>query len=232
MNSESRNAADYRYERKFVIPELTRHKIEALIKMHSAMFVAVYHPRYVNNLYLDTSDVKGFFANVDGVKDRRKVRIRWYGDLFGAVEKPALEIKIRNGSIGRKERFPLIPFSVDQRLQLDTIKEVFRKSDIPGALGFDLTSLELSLLNRYRRSYFQSVDRRCRISVDSELTFYQVWGHGNTFLHKSVDLINTVVELKYSPGEDGYVRQISGLFPFRMTKNSKYVDGVGRLCLW
>jgi hypothetical protein len=232
MNAESRNAAGLRYERKFVVTELTRHEVEAVIKLHSTMFVEIYHPRYVNNLYLDTWNLGDYFANIDGVKDRSKVRIRWYGNLFGAIDEPALELKVKNGSVGRKERFPLTPFSVDERLQLDTILDVFRRSEIPGALGLDLASLQLSLLNRYRRRYFQSVDRRCRITVDSELTFYQVGGHSNSFLHKSVDQINTVVELKYSPGEDEYVRQIASLFPFRMTKSSKYVDGVGKLCLW
>jgi hypothetical protein len=161
-----------------------------------------------------------------------KVRVRWYGDLFGVIEQPALEIKIKNGSLGRKERFPLIPFAVDERLQTETVLEVFRQSEIPEALKCDLMLFEFSLLNRYRRKYFQSVDCRYRITVDSELTFYEIRGHSNTFLHRSVDLVNTVIELKYGPGEDQYARQISSHFPFRMTKSSKYVNGVERLCLW
>ena len=45
-----------------------------------------------------------------------------------------------------------------------------------------------------------------------------------------------VVELKYSPERDEAAREVASSMPFRMTKNSKYTNGVDalRVCglLW
>jgi hypothetical protein len=226
MNAAPSNTHKYRYERKFIVSELTQYEIETLVKLHPAIFLEAYPPRFVNNLYFDSPDRQNYFNNVDGLKDRAKVRIRWYGDLFGNVEKPMLELKIKKGLVGKKESFPLIPFSIDEKFQLETIINVFKQSDIPDSLKLDLISLEIVLLNRYRRKYFQSADRRYRITIDTDMEFYQVRVYNNIFLHKSVDLITTVVELKYAPAEDQHIEQITNYFPFRMTKSSKYVNGI------
>lgn len=222
---------EYRCERKFVVFELTQHQIEALVKLHPAVFSETYPPRFVNNLYLDSFSLKNYFYNVDGLKDRVKVRIRWYGDLLGLVERPLLEIKVKRGSVGRKESYSLNQFPVDESLRIDTMLRVFGKSGLPSALELELISLEFSLLNRYRRKYFQTADRRYRITIDSGMEFYHVKGHSNTFAHKSVDRANSVVELKYDPAEDPHAEQISKHFPFRLSKNSKYVSGIERLSL-
>jgi hypothetical protein len=220
----------YRYERKFFVSEMSEYEIETMIKLHPAMFFEVYSPRYINNLYFDSFALKNYFDSVEGFKDRVKIRIRWYGDLFGVIERPSLELKIKNGLVGRKASYMLNSFAFDKNLKLDTILDVFKKSKIPESLKLDLTILNFSLLNRYRRKYYESMDRGYRITIDSEIKFYHLRSHNNTFLHKSVDNISTIVELKYGLGDDQYVEQISNHFPFRMTKSSKYVDGIERLC--
>jgi hypothetical protein len=232
MNLESQNTVGYRYERKFIVSELSKHQIEALIKLHPAVFSEIYHPRFINNLYLDTLGRKNYFGNIDGLTTRAKVRIRWYGDLLGYVEKPVLEFKYRRGSVGRKEIYPIRPFFVDSCLQLESVLDVFEKSDLPDDLKLNLMLLEFSLLNRYSRKYFQSMDGRYRITVDTGMECYFVQGNNNTFLNKSIDFINTIVELKYDLGEDACADQIICHFPFRITKSSKYVNGVEKFYLW
>ena len=87
-NIETENTEKYRYERKFFISKLTKYEVESLIKLHPAMFSEIYFPRFVNNLYFDSFNMKSYFDSVDGSPNRRKIRIRWYGDLFGDIEKP------------------------------------------------------------------------------------------------------------------------------------------------
>ncbi len=173
-----------------------------------------------------------YFNNVDGLVERMKVRIRWYGDLFGHIDCPTLELKFKRGLVGRKMRFPLPHICIDESLQKDALLNAFKQSDIPDNLKLDLTSLEFALLNRYQRKYFQSMDSRYRITLDTRLECYYIHGHSNTFLHKSIDLKDPVVELKYAPGEDDGVDQICQHFPFRLSKNSKYVSGIEGLYLW
>jgi len=97
-----RQIRESRYERKFLVDQLDAHQVRAMVKLHPSMFYEPYPPRYVNNLYLDTEGMENYLDNVSGVGERRKVRIRWYGDLFRDIEKPMLEFKIKNGLVGTK----------------------------------------------------------------------------------------------------------------------------------
>lgn len=221
-----------RYERKFVVADLTPHEIEAMVRLHPAVFLEAYPERLVNNLYFDSLDRKSYLDNVDGIKDRSKARIRWYGQLFGLVEKPVLEIKSKNDLVGGKSSFPLISFAMEANFRFETIEAVFRRAEIPAALKLHLLSLEPVLLNRYRRKYFQSASRDYRITLDAEMEFYAINAQNNTFSQKYVDGVNTVVELKYACEKNREAAAISNFFPFRLSKNSKYAFGVERLYAW
>jgi len=229
MSVLSNEAKNYRYERKFFISEMTRYEIETLVKLNPAVFSEIYHTRFVNNLYFDSIGMQNYFDNIDGVQQRMKVRIRWYERLFGKVEKPVLEVKTRNGLIGRKTSFPLAPFTLDESFYPDMLVDVFNNSEIPGNLKTHLMNLKVSLLNSYRRKYFQSADGRFRITVDSDLEFYGVQLLKNNFLVNSVDRFNSILELKYDCENASQADLVTTHFPFRLTKSSKYVIGLERL---
>ena len=220
---------DFRYERKYVAPGLSREEIEALIKMHPAMFSEIFHERFVNNIYFDSLGMNNYFANIDGLQHRVKCRIRWYGDIFGQIDKPILELKIKDGLMGKKESYVLENFTLDEHFHLEDLREVFQKSELPEIVGMDLMTLQPALLNRYKRKYFQTADRKYRITIDSSVAYYRIEPHENTFLQKSTDEVNIIVELKYNKENDPLAERISHSFPFRLSRNSKYVNGVQRL---
>lgn len=227
MLVELLETTNYRYERKFLISELIREEVESIVRLHPAIFSEIYHQRYVNNLYLDSFDMKSYFDNVNGAEYRMKCRIRWYGNLFGVIEKPVLELKIKNGSLGKKVSFPLNSFSIDERnFEFHAIVDSVKASKAPDALKLGFTSLKPSLLNRYSRKYYLSADGNYRITIDSEMVSYQVNAHNHSFSHRLFDKINTILELKYDQDRDHYAARIASCFPFRMTKSSKYVSGV------
>jgi hypothetical protein len=219
----------YRYERKFSFPGMTMPEVEAYVKLLPGMFSEIYRPRFVNNLYLDTTQLRSYFDNVDGFRDRTKVRVRWYGDLFGIIEKPVLEIKFKKGLLGKKESHPLAPFLFDQAFRWDAIWEVFNKAEIPAMWKLELSTLEPSLVNRYRRKYFQSSDRKFRFTIDTDMTYYQVNLHYNSFLHSSRDDTGTILELKYDADDDDRINSLLKRLPFRISRSSKYVIGKDRL---
>ncbi|NIR47298.1 polyphosphate polymerase domain-containing protein [candidate division KSB1 bacterium] len=231
MSESKNNSNNFRFERKFVVDSLSKPEIEALVKLHPAVFSEIFYERLVNNIYLDSCSLQNYFANIDGLHSRRKCRIRWYGDLFGHIEKPVLELKIKEGLLGRKESYPLPSFSLDENFQLNAIREVFKKSEIPAPLVDDLLSLQPALLNRYSRRYFQSADRNYRITIDSQMEYYRIDPHSNSFLQRMVDGESVIVELKYNHDQDNFAQMISTHFPYRMTKSSKYVNGVQKLYL-
>jgi hypothetical protein len=200
-----------------------------MVKLHPAMFLEAYPRRFVNNLYLDSQAATNYFATINGLSERAKIRIRWYGELFGPVEKPVLELKVKSGSVGHKTCYPLQPFTVDETFLPANLANVFLTSNLPDTLKESLISLDVWLLNRYQRQYFQTVDRRYRLTIDWGMECYRAQKIAKGFHYKSVDTAYTIVELKYRCTDQEGADAISSHFPFRLTKNSKYVNGLDRL---
>ena len=51
----------------------------------------------------------------------------------------------------------------------------------------------------------------------------------NLFLNKISDNRSIILEIKYNLDDDKIIDKITNSFPFRLTKNSKYITGVSRL---
>lgn len=223
------NGNSFRYERKFVISEIDRHEVEAIIKCHPALFVEIFQERSVNSIYFDSLNMDSHNDNKGGTSERSKRRIRWYGPLFGLIDKAALELKIKDNQVGTKMVFPLLPFRLHSGFSLKYVMDVFKRSDIPEFVREELMLMQVVLLIRYRRKYFQSVDRKYRLTIDWDMEYYIMDDAFNTFAKKRHDFLNTVLELKYSEDNDDKARFITKYFPFRISRNSKYVVGIDGL---
>ncbi len=217
---------EYRYEKKSLITGLSRYEVESIIKCHPAMFTEVYPLRSVNNIYFDTPSMQHYFDNVDGLSNRLKVRVRWYGDILGKIEKPVLELKIKKNLVSCKKIFPLKSFILDSNFSLKEQQEIFLRSDIPDNLKEYLCQMNFSLLNHYNRKYFLSSDRKFRVTIDFDLQYYKLRKNGNSFLEKHTEDNSVVVEIKYSSEHEAFASSITDIFPYRITKNSKYVTGI------
>lgn len=222
-------AREFRYERKFLVDQLQASQVQWLVKLHPSMFIEPYPPRYVNNLYLDTEDMENYYANVDGAGDRRKVRVRWYGDLFGPVASPVLEVKIKRNLVGTKLQYNFAPFELDGRFCDAYFQGVLGASELPARVHAELRTMSVVLLNRYARRYYATRDGRYRVTLDTQLTFYRVARQRNSFAHRQVDHTHLVVELKYGVAEEVGAGRVARFFPFEMTKSSKYVQGIERV---
>ena len=148
--------------------------------------------------------------------------------MFGYIEKPVLEIKIKKGWLGKKLSFPLKGFALEKGCCIDPLSEAFMESSLPRSRAFDMNHFRPSLLNRYSRKYFISADRAFRITIDSEMEYFQMCATDNYFIKRSSDFNRVVLEMKYDQDRDDYADRITTKFPFRMTKNSKYVNGIER----
>ncbi|KAF5430244.1 VTC domain-containing protein [Candidatus Methanomarinus sp.] len=220
------NISDYRYERKFFITTLSKYEVASIVKLHPAIFSAIYHQRFVNNIYFDSYNLNNFRENVEGATDRIKIRIRWYGDLFGYIEDPILEIKIKKGLLGKKISIPIKPFNLTENTKIfDILKAKYLKE----ILMIDFESLSPSLLNRYSRKYYQSSDKKYRITIDNEQSFYLINKEKNSFLNSHNDNDSVILELKYNQDFDQEAGYITSNFPFRITKSSKYVSGIQKV---
>ena len=220
----------FRFERKFTVPTVYSMKqIEQYIKRNSYLFREVYHERQVNNIYFDSPAYNDYFDNVLGVSDRKKIRIRWYGDTFQDIQNPVLEVKVKRGLVGDKWSYKLKPFSLDNSTTRQTFLDVFRVSDLPLPILESVKTVYPTLLNSYIRKYYLSANKAFRVTLDYGLIYHRIESHRNNFSRKPIHDENKIVELKYSLENDKYANAITTQFPFRLNKNSKYVNGINSL---
>ncbi|MFC0603412.1 VTC domain-containing protein [Winogradskyella pulchriflava] len=221
---------NYRYERKFTVPnEFSLNSIEQIIKRNKALFREVFHMRQVNNIYFDTVAHNDYFDNVLGVSNRKKIRIRWYGDTLGEIKNPVLEIKIKKGLVGDKWSYKLTPFVLNNNFDNEAIQKVFKSSNLPLPILESIKMVSPTLLNSYLRKYFLSADNKFRLTLDHKLLYYKIDKRFNNFNFAPNSDPNKIIELKYGLSDDKMANAISTQFPFRLNKNSKYVNGVNTI---
>jgi len=216
----------HRYERKFAITGASLTEVEHHVRHHPALFSAEYSPRIVNNIYLDSSDLRNYHQNVDGHSHRAKLRARWYGLLFGVVPQAVLERKCKLGHVGTKQSARLAPFEFDRQVSARDVRRWLDHSALPEALRHELRQAEPTLVNHYRRQYFRSGDRQVRLTIDSDLAFYRFQRHTNSFFARVEVPRLVVLELKYTDAAGETAGSVANHLPFRMTRMSKYVFGL------
>ena len=219
-------ASDYRYERKYYISDLTSQEITSIVRFNPSIFNEIYTRRYINNIYLDNHSCDCYNSNVDGDLDRTKYRIRWYGELFGQLNSPVLELKIKKGLLGTKEYYILPPFKLDANFCWSDLKQKLLAAEIPANIRVNLFCMTPVLLNRYARNYYLSADKKFRITIDTDLNYIKIGNQNNGYLNHNNIHTDTILELKYNPEDDKRAKNISSNFPFRVTKSSKYVQGM------
>ena len=215
---------DTRYERKFVVHDVALAQLMRVVSRNPALFRPLYQPRWVNSVYLDTPGLADYRAHVAGSERRIKMRVRWYGDRVGPVAKPTLEIKYRYGHAGRKHLAALEPFEYRDALPLRQVRLRPDATLDPELRGRLAGSVPVAL-TRYHRAYFQSEDRRFRLTLDTQISYHAV-GRRLAYLERCPERHLSVVELKYDVADDDRVAQITGALPIRLHKFSKYVAAV------
>jgi len=218
-----------RVERKFVPEALSLNDALTLVRQHPALFREAYPPRWVNNLYFDTPDLRLYKEHVQGVSHRTKIRIRWYGQFNGPIERPAFEIKRRFGTTSGKEVSDFPPFAINGQLPRETILTARNCEQLAESARLALSGLDVVLGNRYRRFYFLSADGAVRLTVDCDLQFCGFGEFGNRLHGMQPAATRLVIELKYDPANADQAAFVAAQFPFRPTRCSKYVIGVTQL---
>ena len=214
-----------RCERKGRLSGPFKEAIDIFVGSNPAMFRMEYPGRHVNNIYLDTYDLGCFHDNIDGFGERLKARIRWYGSLWGRAEKPCLEFKYKDGSVGSKLAYALSPFDLSPDLDFEPVAQSVCALGVGEDVRRQLQVMAPALLNRYSRRYYRSANGRFRLTVDSGIEYYNLAESHTLSRVKPMRDTNVVIELKYDPDDDDGAPAIWNEFPVRIDKNSKYING-------
>ena len=205
-----------RFERKYRIEGITPQDLRQLLRMHPASFRTLYPNRQISNIYFDSPNLMTFHLNVAGVGQRKKYRVRWYGEDVREIQNPRFEIKIKHNELGEKEVHSVDAFS------LDNLEGITRSANL---LHGGEHGLQPVLLNSYRRAYLQSMDRRFRLTIDWDLRYHSLRNHGD-FHRYLIHDDALILEIKYAQADDPRANFITQHLPFRQSKHSKYVRGV------
>lgn len=219
-----------RYENKIVFNQALYAEIYQKILSSPYFFTEIFHERQINNIYLDTEIYKNYYDNLTGVQNRTKHRIRWYGDTT-IIDNPILEYKIKNGPLGYKKYFPLLPFTLNTEFNyysyLSDIKNNLPSSHKNNIMFHEISMEAPTLFNTYIRRYFISGDEKFRITIDKNLVYHNIQqSFSNDFAFYDD---NIVVELKYENEDILGAQKLLQDWGFRLFRNSKYVTGMNGL---
>ena len=217
---------DFRYEVKFVLQRRAQCAVEARIKLHPAGFRRTYPPRYVNNIYLDSWNLSHYNDNLAGVANRQKIRIRWYGPPRADDMPAVLEWKTRAGRVGRKRRFALDALRIQNGANVPAVRRALATCRLPDDLRSEVASLRPVLLNRYHRQYFESLDRRLRLTVDREMRFSAIAFDSDQPAASWRQDGDEILEIKYAVAHADLAARATQRFPFRLGRHSKYARGI------
>jgi hypothetical protein len=204
-----------RYERKFPSRHLSVSALEQLIQAHPLGFRKVFPDRRINNIYFDTPDWATLRENLAGISNRTKYRLRWY-ESRGAhpIGPAAFELKKKENLLGTKIIYP-----VDEQIEWQKIPLL-----IASFPQLRHNVLMPSLINSYRRAYYQSADRKFRLTLDWDLHFAPF--HTEPFALLPFPEPVVVVELKYEQEDDVLLDLFTQYWPLRLDRFSKYVNGM------
>lgn len=226
-----KNDMPFRFERKYPLPAERAGEFEQFLKLHPESFRTAFPPRWVNSIYLDTLDHAAFHRHVEEASRRVKLRIRWYGDLEGAIERPQLEAKIKmnNRNAKRRAALPDAAFSLG-----DLPRQVARwlaalPDDEP--LKARAAHLRPVTLVRYHRQYHCAGGERCRVTIDTQLCCFGPGPGGADFRRVAVGA-GAVVELKHDNDQTGLAAEIVDRFPIRSSRHSKYLKAMRASMPW
>ncbi len=224
-NTEYTLLEDYRYERKYRPERLNYIEVKMIVLGSDAFFRKIYKPRTVNNIYLDSPELECFYANSMVHSERNKFRIRWYGNTIGKISGAVFEVKQKEAYRGIKQSFFLPEFELEKAFNSKFCFNFLKSAGIPEAVMDQISGFEPVMLNSYNREYFRDITGNYRLTIDSRIRYYKI-NAGFNHYKEFIEDPGIVVELKYSDKYNDYATHIANTLPFRLTRNSKYVDGM------
>ena len=181
-------------------------------------FNQVFIKRNVNSIYFDDANLSSIIENLDGVMNKRKYRVRWYGDKE-LIEKCSLEVKEKKGFVCRKL---VKPINLDKKIYFnhEGINEIREK--ILKLIDYKINLIPI-LSTHYEREYFlSSLNNQIRATLDHNISSHLIIKNPNLIFKKNFG--DYIYEMKYSKKCENLVRNNLSNFGNRYSKSSKYVN--------
>lgn len=219
-----------RFELKYVIHRKVAERFKSLIQPYMSRDPHLLQGESyrVNSVYFDSEDLKAFWEKVDGIKFRRKVRVRYYGPAVPEEAYIEIKQKIDRTTQKRRSLFPyrsLVSSLVDHR-DWPTPTPVL---DEVRLLCYS-NRLEPRILISYDRdAYVGDLDPGLRVTFDTNCRFsrHRLFHPGPVvrhpyFLHPA----QTILEVKFNHLVPGWLVSMIRRFDLTTQRISKYCQGI------
>jgi SPX domain protein involved in polyphosphate accumulation len=205
--------SEFRYEMKYEITQEDASALGAIIMSHPGGFREAFTDRWINNIYYDTPDFITCRENLNGISNRKKFRLRWYGSA-NQINNPKFEIKIKDNNLGQKLTLD-IPVSSSGDISS------FIKSNhaVPDAL-------RPVIKNRYLRTYFINSQGNYRLTVDRHISNGRIDFINRPLEAHMIQHDKVILELKFDKLHLKQHKEMTRYIPYRQTKHSKYLTAV------
>ena len=208
-----------RFERKWIFKSENHLALINTLLRSEFFFTNQYPQRKVNSIYFDDDNFSSIKENLNGVSNKRKIRIRWYG-VEKKLIKPQLEIKGKKGSETRKRNYSINELS---NLKFSDLKNIEKIKNLVN-VKIQLKKIIYPVLStHYDRQYFISNNNKIRATVDYNIQSVYLKNISQMNIVKNFSKV-CILELKYPTKLDRYVREKLKNITLRLSKNSKFVN--------
>ena len=208
-----------RFERKWVYQNTDHLTLVSSLIRSNLLFNNQHPNRRVNSIYFDDKDYSSIIENLDGVSNKKKFRVRWYGKEYELLN-PKLEIKIKRGFENKKNIYELNEIN---GLKFNDFKNLELIKDIVNSKNKNKNIIYPILTTHYDRQYFISNNKKIRATVDYNLKSIYLKNLSQIEIVKNYSS-TCILEVKYPTNLDRYVRENLSAITLRLSKNSKFIN--------
>ncbi len=201
-----------RIEKKFIFPSQESDLVKKILLGNN--FKKLYSDRYITSIYIDNLNLDSAKDNINGVNERKKLRVRWYNNDFNKIY---LEEKNKNNFFVWKN-IKKLEVDINKKNLLDKIYKLLSNNNKYIDTNYNY---KMVLKINYKRSYFISDQEEFRATIDTEINTSPVFDS-----NKVIRLPETILEFKFSQNLENYFRDFFSLrgLNIRSKKYSKYIQ--------
>ena len=201
-----------RIEKKFIFPNQASDLVKKILLGNN--FKKLYSDRYITSIYIDNLNLDSAKDNINGVNERKKLRVRWYNNDFNKIY---LEEKNKNNFFVWKN-IKKLEVDINKKNLLDKISKLLSNNNKYIDTNYNY---KMVLKINYKRSYFISDQEEFRATIDTEINTSPVFDS-----NKVIRLPETILEFKFSQNSENYFRDFFSLrgLNIRSKKYSKYIQ--------
>jgi hypothetical protein len=158
-----------RLEVKEVFKTKDLNLLDRAIKLSGFSFRKTFPTRRVNSVYFDTIKMDLLTQSLEGNRDRKKIRVRWYGEEKKEYD-ATLEFKNKEGAVSWKNLYEKQVIVNPTEASWDSFLKY--DSEKLHLMNTFKTYLPASIVS-YKRDYYESKNKKIRITIDQDLRSYQ-----------------------------------------------------------